>query len=72
MGLMCHRYIDIVANIGRFLLNLFSIERSRSYVGVEPLPLPAAAYVRRIIVENSLSTHSTIAVALGDIRFRSG
>lgn len=57
--------IDIGANIGKFLLNLADVDRTTSYIGFEPL-IPAAAYVRRLIVENKLLNHSIIPVALSD------
>jgi FkbM family methyltransferase len=57
--------VDIGANIGQLLLNLAEIDRSRAYIGIEPLP-SAANYVQRLITENSLKAHSVIAIALGD------
>lgn len=57
--------VDIGANLGCFLLNLIAIDRSKPYLGFEPLP-EAAAYIRRIIVENRLASHNIIPIALRD------
>jgi FkbM family methyltransferase len=64
LGLPGH-VIDVGANVGRFLLNLLHLDRTVPYIGFEPL-LPAAAYVRRLIVDNMLTNHSIVAVALSD------
>jgi FkbM family methyltransferase len=58
--------IDMGANVGKFLLNLISHDRSKPYIGFEPL-LPAAAYTRRLILDNGLTNHSIVAVALGEV-----
>jgi FkbM family methyltransferase len=57
--------IDIGANVGLFLLNLISIHRDQPYIGFEP-QLPAAEYVRRVIMDNRLSNHSILGIALSD------
>jgi FkbM family methyltransferase len=57
--------VDVGANVGKFLLNLISLDRSNPYIGFEPL-VSGAAYVRRLIVDNNLRSHSIIAVALGE------
>jgi len=57
--------VDIGAHVGTFLLNLVAVDRSKPYLGFEPL-LEAAAYIRRIIVENRLERHSVIPIALSD------
>ncbi len=57
--------VDIGANVGKFLLNLISLDRSKPYIGFEPL-LPAAAYTRRLIVDNALTDHNIVPVALGE------
>jgi len=68
--------IDIGANLGTFLLNLVAIDRSKPYLGFEPL-IEAAAYISRNIVENRLERHTIIPIALSDhqgmtsIRFNS-
>ena len=57
--------VDIGANLGKFLLNLIAVDRSKPYIGFEPL-LEAAAYTRRLIVENRLKKHSIIPIALSN------
>lgn len=57
--------VDVGANIGKFLLNLISLDHSNPYIGFEPL-LSGAAYIRRLIVDNNLRSHNIVAVALGE------
>jgi len=57
--------VDVGANIGKFLLNLIAIDRNVPYIGFEPL-LGGAAYIRRLMIDNQLSDHSVVPVALGE------
>lgn len=48
--------VDVDANVGKFLLNLISIDRNVPYIGLEPL-LRGAACIRRLMIDNQLRDH---------------
>ena len=58
------KFVDVGANTGQTLLEIFTIHPDASYVGFEPIP-SCAAYVSSLIQANNWETAMVLASALG-------
>ncbi len=60
--------VDIGAHVGELLVNLFCVDKQRTYIGFEPNP-SSYSYVQELISRNSFADASVFPIAISDRQF---